>query len=592
MPRTQLTAPFRGVNLNTDMGAIHPKEAEEALNVNLHKGTLRKRSGYTLEHDLSTVGKILGLCDYLKNDDTKPYGLDPQTILKVGTHLYKISGGSASEVGSSLGLSSTELASFCVANNRVYFCDSEVFKVTDGSNVYDAQITRPSSAPTVGEGTAGNLTGTYDYKITWYSSTWGQESPASDASSTIELTDKKAALTSLPTTAPDSRCDKKKIYRRKVSAFESEWTYVDEVATATASYDDDTKDEDLIGLDIAPLSYSQSLPDFRFLAYQADVLFAAGSDDKPTALYYTRAGMPWTMDRYLEVGSGHDTDRITGLAAFQGIVVVFKERSIWLISGNSPSTFFVRKVKPGVGCRSHHSIVNIGDVLLFLAEDGFYAFDGANADRIGSERDPIGPAVRGRNFARDRYCVGTYDFNGGAILWSFTSGSGAQNDSTYVYFPDNARRVGAPSWCLWNLGEVTHLALLTDSSTRQRELWFGQGDGYVCKSGGNNDNGSSIDFKWRTGRIDAGDWTRLKAWGELTLETAVQSSSSALTVRFLLDNDSSPTALFTHDQSLRAVGRHRVKRTSRDLRIEVYQSSTTPTEVDSFTLFFQPRGRA
>jgi hypothetical protein len=587
---TEVKAPFRGLNRNLNSQA-ELADAVDCLNVIIEDGAVTKRPGWAQDVNLSAGGKILGIFDYLKADSAKEFGIDRLGIVKAGTKVFKVDGWIATEIGSALGLSETELAAFAMVNNKVYFCDSVKFKVTDGTDVLDSQITRPGASATLGS-SAGSLSGTYDYKVTWYSSTWGQESCASAVSATITVVDKQIDLSAMSGTRPDTRVDKKRIYRRKVSAYETTWKYVGEVAHATTTFTDNVLDVDLDPLRIAPLSYADALPNFRYLCWQAGVLFAAGSDDAATRLYFTRADMPWTMDQYMEVGSGHDTDRITGLASFQGMVVVFKERSIWLLSGNTVDTFYLRKVIPGIGGRSHHGIVDMGEALLFVSEDGFYAFDGAAVSKIGGGvEDPIQAEITDRNYSRDRYIVGVRDYERSMVVWSYTSSGGTENDRCLCYFYENSRLVNFPSWTKWIIGNPTYLGMLTLESTGKRACVLGFDDGLVGRLGGNSDNGVDIEWKWKTPPIDLDVPTMQKAFGELAVEVGPLPAASNMEVRFYRNDDVSPTTLFTFDQTV-AVARRRMARSARQISLEFYGQTSLAAKVISFILESDFCGRA
>lgn len=592
--RIDIRAPFRGLNLNSADGSFSKDQGEVATNVNFTDGTIRTRPGVVSrsEPDPGALESILGIFDFIEADALEEFGLNHQVIVKTGSKIYALTGWSATEIGSSLGLSPTELASFAMVNNRVYFCDGTVFKVTDGSSVYDAPITRPGSGTALAAGAAGVLDGTYDYKVTWYSSTWGQESPASDATATLTVRFKKIELSSIPGTRPDVRVDKKRIYRRKVSAFEADWTYVGEIDHATTTFSDNVQDVDRDLLKASPLSYSDTLPKFRYLCWNMDVLFAGGSDTYPTRVYFTRPGMPWGMDQYIEVGSGHDTDRVTGLASFRGLLVIFKERSIWVLAGNSKSTFSLEKVVPGKGCRSHHSIVATDDALCFLGEDGFYAWNGSACTRIGAAVDPIGPEIRSRNVARDRYCTGVYDPTLGAIIWAYSPGGATANSKALVFFTENAKRFQTESWAIWELGNVSFIARVTDDDTKALVTAIGSATGKVFELTGSTDDGSPITTTWRSMEIDADAPELEKAWGEITVDMTKTLSTATIELRYLLDDSTSHTALVSFDPSTRAIGRSRIGRTSRKIRLEVYSSSDEAIEVNGFTLVARGAGRA
>jgi hypothetical protein len=589
-------APFVGVRKDVDLGDLKPTEAADALNCYLQAGTIRKRPGWIEKANLTSSGGITGIYDYLKQNGASPQGIQEIALVAAGTDLYSME---AWTIGTPIytSLGGTELVDFCTVNNRVYFCDATVFQVTDGTSIYTAAIAVPTHVDWATSGAAassstGELNGDYTYKVTYYSSTWGQESNASVESNIVSPASDTVDLT-LPGASGDGRVDKLRIYRCKISTYESEWSFVAEVAHDLASYTDTFADAQRDALVVAPLSYTDALPALRYLEYQSDILFGAGADSYPTRLYYSRAGYPWTFDNYLEIGSAHDTDRITGLAAFHGVLVCFKERSIWTVTGTSIDTFSVTKVKPGIGCRSHFSIVDIGNYLLFLSEDGFYTFDGSDAQRISGldKADPIRPDMVPRNYARDRFVTGVYDPALGVVLWSYSSSSATANDSIYCLNLENMRRVQYPSWTRWDLGEVSCFGALTDSTTKERKLTYGFGDGTVGQVYGTSDDGAAIDFSWKTGILDAGAPFRVKKWGECAVEVTKQTSPSDLTLNAYLDGSATATAITTWDQ-MQTVERTRIRHAAQALQLEFTQNSTTDTEIGSYAVDAFEGGRA
>jgi hypothetical protein len=582
MPTIRFDQPFIGVNKNLDPSEIDPMEAEDALNLVLDKGTPKKRNGWTQQYDFTAKGAILGIAEYKRLDGTL------YRLIKAGTTLQAVNAGTGVVVEIATGLHATNHLSVAVVNDKAYFCDGAVFKVTDGSGVHPAQIPRPGSLPTLAAiAGSGVLRGTYDYKITFYSATWGQESPASDASAALEITSQNTRLSSIPTSG-DGRVTARRIYRRKVSASEAEWSLVTTLAdNVTTTYDDTKRDNDVSDTEIAPLSFTDALPAFKYMAFQGGVLFLTAGD---TTLYFTRADRFWEVDDSLTIGSEGDTDNITALHAWQGLLVVNKERSIWTLSGNSQSTFYPRKIWSGVGCRSQFSIVEHDEVLYWIAERGFYAFDGSRPVEMS---DKIRPDLATRNFSKDTGVVGVHDFQDGIIWWSFAGNGSMVNNKAYAFSYRNSVRAETPSWCPWGFAgqEVTSLALLTDATSQQRDVFIGFRSGRVGKYAGNADNAGNIEAFWRTGRQNGGIQERFKRWGEVTVEATKQGSSSVVAVRRYLDDEAAPTLIANHDHT-DPLFRNRVSRSSREIRLELYSNTQTPWEVTSMTLEAELAGRA
>lgn len=77
---------------------------------------------------------------------------------------------------------------------------------------------------------------------------------------------------------------------------------------------------------------------------------------------------------------------ITGLRSFKEQLVVFTDRSIYLLTGGTDQTFQLFKAVSGVGCIAPNSIVEANGVLYFMARDGIYGFSGANDKGAGIEK--------------------------------------------------------------------------------------------------------------------------------------------------------------------------------------------------------------
>lgn len=589
MSTVSVGGPFLGINKARDPAMLLPGEAQDSLNVSLRTGFVAKRPGWVATLDV-LGDPVLGGDDYLRVDiDTG--GVDPIQLVKAGVNLYAVINGIGTSLSTSL--SPTELMTVCVVNNKAYFCDGSVFQVTDASSstaVYEAAISRPQ-APSAAVAVAGGvLRGNFDYKVTFYSSTWGQESAASDASAIVAPDGKQVTIT-LPNESSDERVTNRRIWRRNVDALETDWYFVADTnnLAGTTSYTDNMLDADLNKQRRAPLSYNATAPKPRYLAYQADVLFAAGVNTEPTRLYYSRPSEPWSLDQYLEVGSAADTDPITGLTAFQGNIVVWKERSIWILSGNDDASFYLRKVVPSVGCKSGHSVVAMGDYLLFLSEDDFFMFDGSNVGNLSKavSQSPIGPIIRSRNYTRDRYVVGAYDPEEGVVIWIFSTSGSSVNDTALAFFWDHSQASSYPSWCLWNWGadNISWLGRLTDYSTRDRRVYLGTADGLLGRMGGMDDNGAAIEWRWQTGNFDGRDSMHMKEWGEFAADFAVESYPINVTVEYFLDNSATPVVLGTHDLST-ATFRRRMRRSSREISFRFSGSSAGPSTFNGYELEF------
>tara|TARA_Y100001970_G_scaffold6337_1_gene7241 strand:+ start:12045 stop:13916 length:1872 start_codon:yes stop_codon:yes gene_type:complete len=69
-----------------------------------------------------------------------------------------------------------------------------------------------------------------------------------------------------------------------------------------------------------------------------------------------------------------ENEKITALKSFKEQLVVFTEKSIYIMSGATDETYELFKVVEGPGCISHNSVVEVAGALYYMAKDGVYMF--------------------------------------------------------------------------------------------------------------------------------------------------------------------------------------------------------------------------
>jgi len=588
MPTLRAGVRFIGQNSQGDASELQPGEAADCLNVNLDKGTIKKRDGYSTVKDLSAGGDIQGIFDWeLANGTLTP-------LIKAGQRLNKLTYGGGG--GTTLGQLGTNelvadgLACFLARRDRAYVCDGTNFKVTDGTNVYTAHITRPTATTTVVASSAAgsNLDGAYDYKITFYAPAWGQESLASDATSVEEAIGTGISLKAIPVSSGDARVTQRRIYRRNKAAGEVVWHYVATIENNTSTtYNDNILNEDTSTTEIAPVSVDFTDTNFAFMVNHQDVTFLVKNNSD--SLYFSRPNEPWSVSNFIRVGGEGSTEKITGLASYGGMLVVFKEKSIWTLDGLSEATFFSRPVVKGIGCASHHSIVQVDGLLYFWGKDGIYGFDGTLPQKIS---DPVQDVVIDRNYARDHFIVGAEDEVNQSIIWSYPGSAATDNNKQLVFFYRNSKAVQRPSWSPWDMGNINYLATVTTTNlTKQRLVWLGKSDGLLTQLTGTSlaDIAASPVFRWRTGKWDGKIPEYDKAWSGVSFEL-VPGTDTHIEVRYYRNSDTGYEFLDSISPT-DATHHLRLSERARDLTLELYQAESQSVEVTSFTLTGAGAGR-
>lgn len=129
---------------------------------------------------------------------------------------------------------------------------------------------------------------------------------------------------------------------------------------------------------------------------------------------------------------GAITGVVGGLVGCDGLL--FFERGIYrIVYAGAPAVFDFQPAEGVRGCRAPNSIVQLGGLVFYLGEDGFYLFDGNNSMPIGANKvDRWFYAQLDQTYLNN--VVGAVDIANKAILWAYTSiDGGGQNDSILVY---------------------------------------------------------------------------------------------------------------------------------------------------------------
>jgi hypothetical protein len=126
----------------------------------------------------------------------------------------------------------------------------------------------------------------------------------------------------------------------------------------------------------------------------ANRLVVAGDENNPSVVYLSELENPENFSPSLAEGvsdaspgaiqiSPGDGEKITGLKTLylpvesREILLVFKERSTYMLTGNSADTFSIEKLSGEFGAVSHNSIATVGNDVLFLSEEGVTAISTA-----------------------------------------------------------------------------------------------------------------------------------------------------------------------------------------------------------------------
>lgn len=401
--------------------------------------------------------------------------------------------------------------------------DQDVLKY-DGTAFTRVGIDAPAGAPSLADGGAGNLNGTYSYKITFASAT--QESSPGPVSANLAVTSRQIQLTNIPT-SPQSEVTKRRIYRtggavnvyRLVATINDNTTssYLDNIPdaqTTTEVVDDQSPPPKSVAMEVFR-NRMFYFPDGEVgTAYYSQVGNFESVPKANQLLFRPKDGDP--IVSAVTVGTFYDT-------AFVGMLLVLKKRSTWIVTGDGTSTnpFVVTNVSDIIGCVAPGSVVKLELAAIFLSHLGVYIFGGRelisiSQNSIDSIFNPLAVAPK-ENHKRiepskyDDACAAYYDKR---YYLSFTEEGETQNSITYVwdkrmYNPEKGR-FGA--WTKFDM-EPRVFGVLDAPSDKGELLSVGY-DKYVYKQDTNfNDDGRDITAWFKTKYEDYGTPEMVKRVG-------------------------------------------------------------------------------
>lgn len=495
-------------------------------------------------------------------------------LAHAGDKLYKIaSDGTALELSLPAGvtLSTTRRARFAILGRNVIMVHAPSRNLLIDPNLVVRLLTpsAPLTAPSVANGGAGSLTGTYRYRVSFVITSGDvvyAESGLSPISEAIVMTADHVDLSAIPLST-DTGVNGRRIYR--TAADGEDYFLVATIANNTATtYSDNNTDEEIsllpaetdLGGDV-PGSTDASW--FEAVVSWKDRLWA-NANDFPDRVHYSGNKRPyaWAEDAYLTAQpEGRDLEGVTGYAPRRDELGIGKRRQLWKVIGTSPETFQMIQVQEGVGIWAPESCVVIRDEAYFLAEDGVYKWGPGGLMNLS--RDKVHPW-----FTRDDTFNRTL-FSSAFAVWN-------QRTDAYELHLAAAGSTDIDRWVSLDLKQLaqgnlvwlgphktaafvpTCAAVLEDDDGLVAP-YLGAASGKVYKQNSDtfSDDGSAIDFDV-TGKFHSwGDPDRTHYFGELSVHSRIEAAGTLTITPRVGRLDAVEQPAISHDLTL---GRQRLRR--------------------------------
>lgn len=116
-------------------------------------------------------------------------------------------------------------------------------------------------------------------------------------------------------------------------------------------------------------------------------VWGIGDPDKPNTVYYSASGNPelWDTD---ESDAGetsittYDGDKFIAIDTVFDDVVLYRQKSLFRISGTSTENYRLTKIPSECGACGPNAVANDGKNSFFVGTDGIYEYNGASAKKI------------------------------------------------------------------------------------------------------------------------------------------------------------------------------------------------------------------
>ena len=227
----------------------------------------------------------------------------------------------------------------------------------------------------------------YVYTLVTY---YGEEGPPSPASATITKTSTETVTLSMPSShAPTANRNfatgaKKRIYRSNTGSTNTTFQYLGEVGIAATSYTDSTSSSQLGEVLpstswIGPPDDDTSLyPDgpLQGLIAVANGVFA-GFSGKRLCLSEPYLPHAWPVEYRITM-----EETIVALGSTNNGIVVLTEGAPYFVTGTEPAAMTAIKVNLAQSCLSKHSVVDMGEYVLYAGPDGLCAVAGAEGEVV------------------------------------------------------------------------------------------------------------------------------------------------------------------------------------------------------------------
>lgn len=416
-----------------------------------------------------------------------------------------------------------------------------------GNTATNWGIAAPVAAPVAAAGAVGPISGAVTYFVSFVNVDGHDSNPS--PSDTVEVEDQNVDLTSIPVSA-DDQVTGRRIYR--IGGGLDMALLVGELFDNTATTFTDTMgnaDAQNLG---AEMPVNRQLPPAArgVVGPYLGKLIAFSSADHPARMWWTSAAHPWYFPGADELTGnwedvGGDDDPLFAATDHKRLLILYKRRSIWRLSGD-PVNASPERTNANLGLVGPLAVVNAGAVDYLMGPEGVYRFNGDFEEKISGPVDPIFKGDYAR-VADEEYIPPVDRVNITSSVLELI------NDRLYVSYPEAGEslpnitlvyHIESGRWSRMTLNAAGPAPSVMHYEGAGAYLMAGvtdEGAGYLYRleQGGFTDPLGSVWVAWQSRYLDQGLPDNLKRYCDLEIEFQTGNEAeepSTLSVYTVYDN--------------------------------------------------------
>lgn len=167
------------------------------------------------------------------------------------------------------------------------------------------------------------------------------------------------------------------------------------------------------------------------------------------------------------------------------ILLIFKEKGLYRLSGNTPNTFEIKQINPQVGCLNKNCVVQVGPDVFFMDRENIQSLTTANQSGTIEPKivgnDKIRDVYRKLNLTQKHKAWAAHIPSKNEVWFGIPTGSSSEVDTILVYrYPASQEEaLTGPAWSIRKRSPIT--CVLQPDEHSAGDFYTGNTTGYIQK---------------------------------------------------------------------------------------------------------------